>query len=277
MRSKGWEGSPETDLMPDIIDFVLIADAHVQDGDARALPGIIDRINALDPLPRFVVSLGDNIYGAPHRDGPADMRLYHFHIQRLKCPHYYVLGGHDLEPVEVFHQLTWPELLAIWELPGRWYSFDQGPLHCCVLDSWAHLQPELLAEQLTWFADDLATSTAPLLVFTHEALGFQQSDLPLWVDEDNRNFWPPGNPFETLLEAHSDRLLGVFAGHKHRCLHKCQNLIDYHLVAPAFRHGGQFAQVTLELNGHWAVHAHPPSRPQGPEHDIQQSYRRKPS
>lgn len=258
------------------LNFALIADAHVQDGDARTLPGLVDRINALDPLPEFVVSLGDNIYGATGRDGPADARLYHSHLQRLKCPHYYVLGGHDIEPVEVFHQLTWTELLALWQMPGRWYSFDHGPLHCCVLDTWPYLQPDLLSDQLEWFAADLAASTSPTLIFTHEALGFQQCDLPLWINEDNRNFWPDGNPFESLIEQHRARLLGVFAGHKHRCLHKCRNTVPYHLIGPAFRHGGQFAQVTLSLNGQWRVQAHP-SRPQSPAHDLQQSYGHKPS
>jgi hypothetical protein len=258
------------------LNFAVIADAHTQGGNLKYLPSIIDRINALKPAPDFVVSLGDCVYGLRENDVLADVQAYHREIGRLHAPHYYALGNHEIEPIEELACLEWEALLRAWKLPGRWYSFQQCGFHCCVLDSWLSLQlpqfAEALRAQLEWLARELEQTDQPVLVFTHEALGFQQSDCQHWVEEDNRNFWPPGNPLAGLLEAHSHKVVGVFEGHKHKSLHRRHSGIDWHLFGAGFQHEGQFAQVFIRESGEYYVRAHPDRGAQDAQETIQQTY-----
>lgn len=162
-------------------------------------------------------------------------------------------------------------------MPGRWYSFDVRELHVCVLDSWLALAaPERqteLGEQIAWLADDLARPHPCTAIFTHDALGFRQADLPCWVADNNRGFWPPGNPFERVIEAHGEQIAGVFTGHKHRAHWKQAGRVTYHLMGPSHRHDGQLAQVFIDTNGGgFCVRALPSARPQSASHDVQQSY-----
>lgn len=258
------------------ISFAVIADAHTQGGDLKFLPSIVDRINALPQRPSFAISLGDCVYGLRENDVLADVRAYQREIARLVFPHYYAIGNHEVEPIEVFGNLTWEQLLKAWALPGRWYSFDCGGFHCCVLDSWLGLQEEryaaVLAEQVQWFADDLSRAQRPVLVFTHEALGFQQCDCQHWIDTDNPNFWPPGNAFEKLILKHCEKIIGVFAGHKHKSLHKTIGPTTFHLFGAGFLHEGQFAQVFIKEDGGCLVKAHPEHCWQNAEETLQQTY-----
>lgn len=262
--------------MSQSVTFALIADAHVQGHDRRHLPQIVDQINSLSPLPDFVVSLGDNVYGLAENDIRADMCAHHGEIGRLRCPHHYVLGGHDLDAVEAFGQMTWPELLRLWEMPGRWYGFDCQLLRCLVTDSCSYLQQpqqeRVLETQAQWLDSELAATAGPVVIFTHEALGFEQWDLEAWVAEDNRNFWPEANPLQLIIQQHADRIAGVFAGHKHRCLHKLVHGVNYHLAAAAYQHGGQFAEVIIGIEGPCQVRAHPHDGLGNPERTLQESY-----
>jgi len=265
--------------MTPLLNFVAIADAHTQAGNLKHLPRLVDQILALPDPPDFVVSLGDNIYGRPEQDTPADLRLYHRQIQRLPCPHAYVIGNHEAEPVELFRQLGWEELLGIWGMPGRWYSFDCRGVHCVVVDSWIGLlqpdQADTLGRQVAWLRDDLARTEGPVLAFTHEAIGFEQADLPEWVETNNGWFWPTGNVLEQVLRDHADRLLGVFEGHKHKCLWKRRHGVPYHLIAPAHQHEGQFAQVFLGTDGQWRMQGHPDLGP-ADDHSRQVTYTSEP-
>jgi hypothetical protein len=247
--------------MNPVLNFAVIADAHTQGGDLKHLPRLVDAIAALPKPPDFVVSLGDSVYGLRENDVLADAQAYHEQIQRLPCPHFHVIGNHEAEPVEEFGQLMWAQLLAAWQMPGRWYSFDCRGVHCVVLDSWLALteprHASTLAQQAAWLREDLARSDGPVFVFSHEGIGFEQSDLEEWVQTDNRWFWPAPNVLESILEEHASRIVGVFEGHKHKCLWKQRGGITYHLIAPAYQHGGQFAQVFVGAGGEWRVQAHP--------------------
>jgi hypothetical protein len=266
--------------MTPLLNFVAIADAHTQGGNLKHLPRLVAAIAALPEPPDFVVSLGDSVYGRPEQDTPADLRAYHAQILRLPCPHCYVIGNHEIEPVELFGHLSWGELLEIWELPGRWYSFTCHGVRGLVLDTWVGLaEPpyrHLLDEQLAWLESELDQGDEPVVVFSHEALGFVQSDLDEWVQTDNRWFWPEPRPFEALFERHADRLLGVFEGHKHKCTWLQRGGVTYHLIAPAYQHEGQFAQVFIATDGQWRVQAHPDLGP-ADDHSRQVAYASKPA
>lgn len=260
-----------------IVSFALIPDAHTCTATLRYLPGIVDRINALDPPPDFVVSLGDNVSGGEQDKVLEDARRYHSEIARLRAPHYYVIGNHECIPVEVYRLLTWGELLEAWEMQERWYSFDLAGLHVIVLDSWSPLltarYAEVFERQKAWLTADLAATELPTLIFLHEAIGFQREDLQDWIDTDNRKFWPPRNFLETAFEAHADKIIGVFEGHKHKSLWKTLNGVTYHQMGASHAHDGQFAQVFVDPAIRAVfVQAHPEVAQQDPAATIQLTY-----
>jgi predicted MPP superfamily phosphohydrolase len=256
------------------LSFILLADAHLQGGDRRALPQLVDRLCGLTPPPEFAVTLGDAIYGLPQDDALTDARLYQAEIARLPYPHYSVLGNHDLKPFLVHGQAPLSELLACWEVPHPWYAFDQSGWRGLVLNTWSKLPEEELTAQLTWLERELTSARGPVVVFSHEAIGFRQGDLAEWLATDNTAFWPAGNDFERLLSAHADRVAGVFVGHKHRCLQVRRGGVNYHLMAAAHLQGGQAAQVALTLEGSCTVTAIGPLSPgpDDPPATHQQSY-----
>ena len=249
-----------------MLNFVVIPDAHTYTGNLRFVPGIVERINALPLQPDFVMSLGDNVSGGKEHEVLADALAYHECVSRLKAPHYYVIGNHECIPVEVYKLLTWDQLLGAWEMDRRWYGFDVKDFHISVLDGWISLRSAQFADvfeaQQEWFLADIAATEKKTVVFIHQALGFQQADLPDWIATDNRKFWPAGNFFETTIEANADKILGVFEGHKHKSLYKTQAGMTYHQLGASHTNNGQFAQVFIDgATGAWFVQGYPEVAP----------------
>ena len=244
------------------MNFCVIPDAHTATGTLRFLPQIVERINALEIQPDFVMSLGDSVSGHEQHQVLDDAVRYQQAVSNLKAPHYYVIGNHECIPVEVYKLLTWEELLGAWNMTSRWYSFDVKRFHVCVLDGWISLGQEHFAEEYKreqeWLFADLAGTDLPTVVFVHQAVGFQQEDCPDWVETDNRKFWPASNFFEKTLEANAGKIVGVFEGHKHKALHKTRNAVTYHQMGASHAHNGQFAQVFFDAeSGSFFVQAHP--------------------
>ena len=250
-----------------VLSFCVITDAHTYTGGLRYVPAIVEKINALPVQPDFVVSLGDNVSGGEDHDVIGDAIRYHECIAALKAPHYYVIGNHECIPIEYYRLLTWEQLLDAWEMESRWYSFDIKGLHVCVVDSWSPLPTDAFAAvwqaQQQWLLADLAATDKPTVVFAHEAIGFQQEDLQDWIDTDNRKFWPAGNFFETTLQEHARRIIGVFEGHKHKSLYKTQGGVTYHQMGASHAHDGQFAQVFIDMQTRaWFVQGYPEVSPE---------------
>ena len=260
----------------EIVRFATISDAHVRNGDMRFVPDIVNRINVLKPLPDCVVSLGDNIYGRTSEDLLADAQDYHAEMARLQVPHYYVIGNHEAAPIEERRAGTWQQLLATWEMPGRWYDFTVKGVHFIVLDTWRGLNEtqyrETLDEEITWLKRTLAASSLPAVLLLHEAIGWEQADSPHWIATDNTNFWPEDCAFERVIAANSQRLLAVFEGHKHKSLFKVQHSVPRHLVSASFLHDGQFARIFLATDRRCLVIGNPKRDTQNAEERIQQSY-----
>jgi hypothetical protein len=255
-----------------MLNFVAIPDAHMYAGHQGFVAATVDKINALPIQPDFVVSLGDNIAGGQDHPVLQDARDYAACVARLKAPHHYVIGNHECIPVEVYKLLSWEQLLGAWSLTARWTSFDVKGFHVCVVDSWSALQGgPLLAAQLRWLGEDLDRTPAPTIVLTHEALGFQQADCADWVATNNRKFWPAGNEFEQLFEAHRDQLVGVFSGHKHKSVHKVLNGVTYHTLGANFV-DGQFVQVFADSARNWFVLGHPEQPAADAKCELQQTY-----
>ncbi len=260
-----------------VLNFVVIPDAHTYTGNLVFLPDIVDRINQLELQPDFVMSLGDNICGHEDHEVLADAVAYHKTVSRLRAPHYYLIGNHECIPVEVYKLLTWDGLLGAWDMDSRWYSFDVGDFRICVLDGWISLTSDAFADDFSrerqWFLRDLRSTDRPTVVFIHQAIGFQQEDCQEWIDSDNRKFWPPGSFFEAMIEAHSEQIVGVFEGHKHKSLRKTQNGVTYHQMGASHAHNGQFAQVFIDPETRrYFVQADPQVDHENYPQDIQQTY-----
>ena len=260
-----------------VINFVVIPDAHTRTGTLVFLPQIVDRINALDIQPDFVVSLGDNVSGGEDHEVLADAVAYEREISRLKAKHHYVIGNHECIPVEVYKLLTWEQLLGAWGMKSRWYSFDIRGFHVCVLDGWVALQGDAFADDFRrereWLVKDLQATDKPTIVFVHQAIGFQQQDCQEWIDSDNRKFWPPGNFLEVTLEEHARKIVGVFEGHKHKSIVKTQSGVVYHQMGASHVHNGQFAQVFIDPDTReYFVLGHPEVASQNYQQNIQQTY-----
>ena len=268
---------PETKGADRILNFVVIPDAHTYTGHPGFLPGIVERINSLQPQPDFVISLGDNVAGGEKHGVLKDAMTYQDCVSRLRVPHYYVIGNHECIPVEVYELLTWGQLLGAWKMQSRWYSFDVKEFHICVLDGWASLNTPAFAgdfqREQEWFSQDINATHRETLVFVHDAIGFQQEDCREWVTSNNLKFWPPGNFFEKTIEANAAKIAGVFEGHKHKSLHKTRNGVTYHQMGASFLQNGQFAQVFIdpETNA-WFVLGHPERSEQDERFEIQQTY-----
>lgn len=164
----------------------VIADLH-----HGLAPSAMDRLEAFmeavdERKPDLLFQLGDFNYGRP--DSNECMDLWN----QFDGPTYHVLGNHDMDFFGKEH------MQDLWEMPGRYYSFDRAGFHFVVLDRnnlrtpegfvpydasnfyvdgtlRAHADPE----QLEWLRADLQETALPAIVFVHQELGQEKEELPL--------------------------------------------------------------------------------------------------
>ena len=205
--------------------FVQISDTHVgfkgqANSDASAtLRQVVDRINALQPAPAFVLHTGDQTHGqkAGAFDTVAEI------LKGLKTERvFYVPGEHDVfldggkEYLERYGRGT---------IGGHgWQSFDYKGMHFVGLVNVLKYRGEgvgaLGDEQIEWLEKDLAplSASAPVVVFSH---------VPLWA------VYPPwGWTTEDAARAlgHLKRFgsVTVLNGHIHQVLRKVEGNVTFH-------------------------------------------------
>jgi predicted phosphodiesterase len=193
----------------------LIADLHyglAPDALSR-LEKFMEEVTEIGP--DCLLQLGDFNYGVKAEEC---LKLWN----SFKGPRYHVLGNHDMDKTDKSHQVE------LWEMPGRYYSFDHKGWHIVVLDrnnvfdgeryipyaKGNYFAPRSLRdyadpEQLEWLAEDLSRSTSPLLLFTHQGLGMTEQ-----LEPDT-----PSGRIETILakisEQNPQRPMVVLCGHHH--------------------------------------------------------------
>ncbi|PCE63735.1 metallophosphoesterase family protein [Sediminicola luteus] len=231
------------------LQFGIITDVHkdlMPDADAR-LASFIKEAQAREV--DFIIQLGDFCMAKPENDG--FMAIWN----QFKGPKYHVLGNHDMDA----HSKT--EMLAYWQMPQPYYSFDQNGFHFIVLDAnflykdGTYIDYEkanfyidgkyrtfIDEAQLKWLAQDLAQNELPTLVFSHQSL---------WHYE-----WGVKNRLQVqqLLEAHSEKIVCCLNGHNHIDFHHQLNGIDYievnsasyHWMAPAYKNTERFPKALYE-------------------------------
>jgi hypothetical protein len=138
---------------------LLLADVQTQDADEmrwfheQTVPDVRATVAALGGRPVMGISCGDIMY-----DDLSLFPEYERGVQRMGIPFFQVVGNHDLDfdaPTDEGSSETFSRHFG-----PRYYSFDRGAVHYVVLDDvlWhgAGYIGYLDADQLTWFAADLA-------------------------------------------------------------------------------------------------------------------------
>jgi 3',5'-cyclic AMP phosphodiesterase CpdA len=256
-----------------VLSFGVIADVQYRDADPQGtrfyrdsrakLEQAVESLNAATPA--FVVQLGDLIDGA-FLSYDIVVPIY----DRLKSPHYHVLGNHDVA-VEPERQRSVLQRLGLDRLgAGRgYYDFARSGWRFIVLNgddlsvqAYATGSPEraaservladlrasgaknatqwnggLAREQLDWLKRTLARANASherAIVFCHFPV-FPAGDSTLWNDRD----------VIAILET-SPSVVAYFCGHKHEGGYAARNGIHY-VNLKGMVEGRETAYAVVEL------------------------------
>jgi len=207
--------------------FGLIADPH-----ADLIPDKNERLGkfmekALSKEVDFIIQLGDFCF--PKKENLDFLSIW----QQYKGPKYHVLGNHDMD---VSSKAVIMDFL---EMPANYYSFDQQGVHFVVLDAnylfTDHqyldydtanfyvndsLRTYINPEQIDWLKQDLAQTSLPTIIFSHQSL-----INPIWGIKNRMEV-------QQLLEKENERVgfqkvIACFNGHDHIDFYRELNGIHY--------------------------------------------------
>jgi 3',5'-cyclic-AMP phosphodiesterase len=205
--------------------FVQISDTHVgfkgqANSDAAAtLQQVIDRVNALQPRPAFVLHTGDQTHGqkAGAFDTVAEL-LKGVKTERV----FYVPGEHDVfldggkEYLSRYGKGT---------VDGRgWQSFDYKGTHFVGLVNVLKYKGEgmgsLGQEQIEWLEKDVSglSSSTPIVVFSH---------VPLWAVYPQWG-WTTEDAERALGYLRRFGSVTVLNGHIHQVVQKVEGTVSFH-------------------------------------------------
>ena len=205
--------------------FVQISDTHVgfkgqANSDAAAtLQQVIDRVNALQPRPAFVLHTGDQTHGqkAGAFDTVAEL-LKGVKTERV----FYVPGEHDVfldggkEYLSRYGKGT---------VGGRgWQSFDYKGTHFVGLVNVLKYKGEgmgsLGQEQIEWLEKDVGglSSSTPIVVFSH---------VPLWAVYPQWG-WTTEDAERALGYLRRFGSVTVLNGHIHQVVQKVEGTVSFH-------------------------------------------------
>jgi 3',5'-cyclic AMP phosphodiesterase CpdA len=220
--------------MADSLSFVHFSDTHVvrpgvrlRDVDTvETLTRVIERVNAFDPQPAFVVIGGDLVSPdvAPEvkantreltvRDYETSYDIFHNLVRRLRVPVHYVMGNHDRRV---------PFRRVILNDPNPtdqpcYYAFTSGQHRLYILDS---LQPPqdggyLGQAQLAWLRKELRQhpDSPTILVVHHQAVpvGIPALDRIMLLDAEN--LWQVVDEVNNVCAVVCGHVHRTFAGHR---------------------------------------------------------------
>jgi len=206
--------------------FGIVTDCHYADADAAGTRFYRESLNKLDECVElmnaekvdFLIELGDfKDQGRPpvERETLSYLEAVENVFAQFDGQRYHVLGNHDLDSISKEQFLDRVENTNI--APGRsYYSFDVNRLRCVVLDAnyttggadydhgnfnWT--DANVPAAELTWLVQDLAATSGPAIVFTHQLL-----------DGTGSVYVKNAEQVRQVLEG-SGKVLAVFQGHHH--------------------------------------------------------------
>jgi len=181
----------------------LVADVHqdiIHDGRARL--GAFTQV-ATSRKFDAAVQLGD--FALPRKQNQPFLDKWN----EFAGPKYHVLGNHDTDL-----GFSKAQTMEWWGMPARYYSFDVGGWHFVVLDGndknpgkWSGYVRYVAQDQLDWLAKDLASTDAPVVVFSHQKL---ESDGGVANSSAVRAVLEKANQ-----DAGWGKVLACFCGHHH--------------------------------------------------------------
>lgn len=204
--------------------FVQISDSHIgfnkaANADVTAtLQLAIDKINALDERPDFLIHTGD----LSHLSKPAEFDTLDQILRSCKVTQsFFVPGEHD---VLTGNGQPYLERYGKNTKGSGWYSFDHRGVHFVglvnVVDLKAGGLGSLGSDQLSWLEKDLAglSSSMPLVVFAH---------IPLWTVYPEWG-WGTDDGARALSYMRRFGSVTVLNGHIHQTMQKVEGNVSFH-------------------------------------------------
>ncbi len=204
--------------------FVQISDSHLGfAADAnRDVTGTlrlaIDRINALQPAPAFLLHTGD----LTHSQKPGEFDTLAENLKSAQASQvFYVPGEHDVFADDGKEYLN---RYGKGTSGQGWHSFDYKGVHFIGLNNVSDLKVgglgALGAEQVEWLEKDVAalSSSTPVVVFAH---------IPLWAVYPQWG-WGTDDAEQALSYLRRFGSVTVLNGHIHQILQKVEGNITFH-------------------------------------------------
>jgi len=212
----------ETKPSKDDFTFVQISDSHIgfnrpaNTDVAGTMKAAIDKINALEKQPEFLIHTGD----LTHQAKPAEFDGVDQILKSARAKDvFYVPGEHDT---------AGDDGKAYMERHGKnakgtgWYSFDHKGVHFVGLVNVMQLEGmgKLGPDQLRWLEDDLKarSGSTPIVLFAH---------IPLWAVYPEWG-WSTEDGAQALALVKRFGSVTVLNGHIHQVMQKVEGNVTFH-------------------------------------------------
>ena len=219
-----------------LLRLAHLTDTHLQPerAGAKGFANCLNHLQALDDKPEFILFGGDNVMNvdsAKNTGERADVQINLWNKvlkEHCKLPYKSCIGNHDILGLKQDTGKAWA--VEQFNLPGKYYSFDQAGWHFVVLDSTepqkgGGYKARLDEEQFDWLAKDLAQTPkdTPILVLSHIPIITVTS----FFDGNNEktgNWVIPGS----WMHIDARRIKDLFAKHPNvrLCLSGHEHLVD---------------------------------------------------
>jgi len=204
------------------LNFVQISDSHLgfnkpaNPDVAGTLHATLDKINALETAPEFIIHTGDITHNAKAAEFDSVQGILESSKQKQV---FYVPGEHDVSADDGKQYL---ERYGKGSKGRGWYSFDQKGVHFVGLVNVGAIEGmgKLGAEQLAWLADDLKAKSAstPVVLFAH---------IPLWAVYPEWG-WTTQDSEQALGHLKRFGSVTVLNGHIHQVMQKVEGNVTFH-------------------------------------------------
>jgi Icc protein len=208
------------------LSFVQISDSHMgfnkpaNPDVAGTLKAAVDKINALEKAPEFLLHTGD----ISHLSKPEEFDTVDEILKATRKEVFFVPGEHDVlnDDGAQFH-----ERYGKASKGSGWYSFDKKGVHFVGLVNVMNLKAGGLGtlghDQLEWLEDDVKhlKSSTPIVVFAH---------IPLWSVYPEWG-WGTEDSAQALAYLKKFGSVTVLNGHIHQTMQKVEGNVTFHTAA----------------------------------------------
>lgn len=205
------------------LSFVQVSDSHMgfkkpaNPDVAATLKTAVDKINALQQPPEFILHTGD----VSHLSKPEEFDNVEQILKATGKEVFFVPGEHDVlnDNGVMFH-----ERFGRGSVGKGWYSFDKSGVHFIglvnVVDLKAGGLGALGAEQLEWLKNDVRhlKHSTPIVVFAH---------IPLWTIYPQWG-WGTDDSAQALSYLKRFGSVTVLNGHIHQTMAKVEGNVTFH-------------------------------------------------